>query len=106
MFLEILQNLQENTSARVYFSKVALRPATLLKMTIWHRGFPVTPLVAASDVFKRTIWDTSNETTEWSQISWGLQILFKDNIKMLSWTDFLQRLDPQVLLNTGTVLLR
>ena len=42
MFLEILQNLQENTSARVYFSKVAgLRPATLLKMTICHKGFPV-----------------------------------------------------------------
>ena len=32
VFLEISQNLQENTCARVFFNKVAgLRPATLLK---------------------------------------------------------------------------
>ena len=32
VFLEIFQNSQENTCARVFFNKVAaLRPATLLK---------------------------------------------------------------------------
>ena len=37
MFLEISQNSQENTCARVSF----LRPATLLKTRLWHRCFPV-----------------------------------------------------------------
>ena len=42
MFFEILQNLQENTGARVPFNKVAgLRPAMLLKKTLWHKYFPV-----------------------------------------------------------------
>ena len=43
MFLEILQNSQENTYARVSsFNKVAgLRPAALLKKRLWHRCFPV-----------------------------------------------------------------
>ena len=39
VFSEILQNSQENASARqsLFFNKVA--PATLLKR-LWHRGFP------------------------------------------------------------------
>ena len=43
MFLEISQNSQENTCARVsFFNKVAdLRPATLLKKRLWHRCLPV-----------------------------------------------------------------
>ena len=42
MFLEISQNSQENTCARVFFNKVAcLRPATLLKKGLWYRCFPV-----------------------------------------------------------------
>ena len=42
VFLEISQNLQENTCVRVFFNKVAgLRPATLLKKSLWHRCFPV-----------------------------------------------------------------
>ena len=43
VFLEISQNSQENTRARVsLFNKVAaLRPATLLKKRLWHRCFPV-----------------------------------------------------------------
>ena len=42
MFLEISQNSQENTCARIIFNKVAdLRPATLLKRRLWHRCFPV-----------------------------------------------------------------
>ena len=40
MFLEISQNLHENTSGKVSFLK-RLRPATLLKKKLWHRGFPV-----------------------------------------------------------------
>ena len=35
MFLEISQNSQENTCARV------LKPAALLKKTFWYRYFPV-----------------------------------------------------------------
>ena len=43
VFLEISENSQENTRARVsLFNKVAaLRPATLLKKRLWHRCFPV-----------------------------------------------------------------
>ena len=42
VFLEISQNSQENTSASLFFNKVAgLRPATLLKKRLWHRCFPV-----------------------------------------------------------------
>ena len=42
VFLEISQNLQENTCVRVFFNKVAgLRPATLLKKSLWHRCFLV-----------------------------------------------------------------
>ena len=44
MFLEILQNSQENSCARVSFLiklQVFLRPATLLKKRLWHRCFPV-----------------------------------------------------------------
>ena len=46
VFLKILQNLHENTCARVsFFNKVAgLRPEILLKKKLWHRcllGLPV-----------------------------------------------------------------
>ena len=43
VFLEISQNSQENTCAKVTFlNKVAaLRPVTLLKKRLWHRCFPV-----------------------------------------------------------------
>ena len=37
VFLEISQNSQENTCAKV----CRLRPATLLKTRLWHRCFPV-----------------------------------------------------------------
>ena len=37
VFLEISQNLQEKTCARVSF--LGLRPATLLKQRLWHRCF-------------------------------------------------------------------
>ena len=42
LFLKISQNSQENTCARVFFSKVVgLRPAILLKMRLWNRCLPV-----------------------------------------------------------------
>ena len=43
MFLEILQTLQEDICVKVsFFNKTAgLRPATLLKIRLWHRRFPV-----------------------------------------------------------------
>ena len=42
VFLEISQNSQENTYARVFFNKVAsMRPATSIKKRLWHRCFPV-----------------------------------------------------------------
>ena len=40
VFLDISQNSQENTCARVSFL-MKLRPATLLKKWLWHRCFPV-----------------------------------------------------------------
>ena len=45
VFLEISQNSQENTCARVSFlvklQALGLRPTTLLKERLWHRWFPV-----------------------------------------------------------------
>ena len=45
VFLEISQNLQERTYARVSFliklQVWGLRPSTLLKKRLWHRCFPV-----------------------------------------------------------------
>ena len=42
VFLEILQNSQENTCARVSFSiKLQAAPVTLLKKRLWYRCFPV-----------------------------------------------------------------
>ena len=42
MFLDILQNSQENTCARVsILIKLLTRPATSLKYRFWHRYFPV-----------------------------------------------------------------
>ena len=43
VFLEISQTLQENTCVNVsFFNKITwLRPATLLKIRLWHRCFPV-----------------------------------------------------------------
>ena len=42
VFLDILQNSQENSCARVSFLiKLQTRPATLLKKRLWHRCFPV-----------------------------------------------------------------
>ena len=44
-FIDILQNSQENTCARVSFiiklQALGLRPATLLIKRLWHRWFPV-----------------------------------------------------------------
>ena len=42
VFLEISQNSEENTCARVSFLiKLQARPATLLKKRLWHRCFPL-----------------------------------------------------------------
>ena len=52
MFLEILQNPQENTCASFFLNKVVgLRPATLFKKRLWHRCFP-----ANSAKFLRTLF--------------------------------------------------
>ena len=43
VFLEISQTLQENTCVKVSFSNkiTGIRPATLLKIRLWHKCFPV-----------------------------------------------------------------
>ena len=45
VFLEISQNSQENTCAKISFliklQALGLRPTTLLKKIFWHRCFPV-----------------------------------------------------------------
>ena len=41
VFLQILQNSQENTCARASFLIKLLAPATLLRKKLWHRCFPV-----------------------------------------------------------------
>ena len=58
VFLEISQNSQENTCARVLFNKVAgLRPATLLKKRLCHRCFPVNFVKYLRTPFYRTPLD-------------------------------------------------
>ena len=56
MFLEIPQNSQENTCARVsFFNEVTgLRPANLLKKRLWHRYFPVNVAKFLRNPFYRT----------------------------------------------------
>ena len=42
VFLEILQNSQENICARISFLiKLQAQPAMFLKKSLWHRCFPV-----------------------------------------------------------------
>ena len=41
VFLEISQNLQENTCARVSFFNKLANSATFLKKRLWHKCFPV-----------------------------------------------------------------
>ena len=57
VFLEISQNSQEDTCARVsFFNKVAdIRPATLLKKRLWHRCFPVNFAKFLKHFFYRTL---------------------------------------------------
>ena len=42
VFLEIPQNSQKNTCARVsFFNNAGLGPATIIKKRLWHMRFPV-----------------------------------------------------------------
>ena len=42
VFLEILQNSQQNSCVSLFFNQVSgIRPGTLLKKRLWHRCFPV-----------------------------------------------------------------
>ena len=55
VFLEISQNSQENTCARVSFSiKFQAAPATLLKKRVWYRCFPVNFAKFLINFFYRT----------------------------------------------------
>ena len=54
VFLEISQNSQEkNLCQKLFFNKVAGRPATLLKKRLWHKTplFYRIPLVAVSGIY-------------------------------------------------------
>ena len=68
VFLEILQNWQENNCVRVSFliklQVSVLRPATLLKKRLWHRCSPLnfakflrTPFIIDEKLRSRTFFD-------------------------------------------------
>ena len=62
VILEILQNSQESTCARVSFliklQAWGLRPATLLKKRLWDRCFPMNFVKILRTPFYRSIWTT------------------------------------------------
>ena len=70
VFLEISQNSQGSTCARLsFFNKVAiLRPATLLKKRVWHRCFPVNFVkYLRTPFFEEHLW--------WLLLMFGIQIM-------------------------------
>ena len=87
VFLEITQNLQKNTCARVFFfiklQASSLRPATLLKKRLWHLYFPVsfaiflrTPFLA-EHLWKRLLWLVKLTEESWRlRMKWVLRVEF------------------------------
>ena len=67
LFLEIVQNSQENTCARASFLiNLQARSANLLKKRLWHRYFLVTFAKFLLQIFKNTfltehLWTTASE---------------------------------------------
>ena len=80
MFLEILQNSQESTCARVsFFNKVeGLRPATLLKKRLWHSCFLV---YSVQPSFKTTSLVNSKRKVHLHPSKVTLQISVKKLVK-------------------------
>ena len=63
VFLEISQNSQENTCARVSFLiKLQAASATLLKKRLWHRCFPVNFAKFLRTLFTERVWATASAT--------------------------------------------
>ena len=65
MFLEISQNSQENTCARVSFliklKALGLRPATLFKKRLCHKCFPVNFCeISKNTFFTENLWTTAS----------------------------------------------
>ena len=66
MFLEIPQNLKENTCARVFF---LIKLQSLLKKRLWHRCFPVNLWNFYEYLFYRTLWAIAS--TIWQNFNMG-----------------------------------
>ena len=84
VFIEISQNSQENTCARVsFFNKVA-RPATLLKNRLWHRCFPVN--------FAKFLWTPflRNTSGRLKHISWAMHQRCLNDVSNLADPLFIQ----------------
>ena len=66
VFLEISQNSQENTCARVSFLiKLQARPSTLLKKRLWHRCFPVNfENFLRTPFFTEHLWVTASQNSD------------------------------------------
>ena len=87
VFLEISQNSQENTCARVSFliKHLCLGPATLLKKRLWHRCFFVNFVKFLRIAFYRTPLDDCFYFYEYQFIKkfWYLLTRFSPNIPKL-----------------------
>ena len=81
VFLEILQNSQENTCARDSFLiKLQARPATLLKKSLWHRCFPVNfAKLLRTPFFIEHLWWLL--VTVVSEITHKYELLSKDGLQ-------------------------
>ena len=75
LFLEMSQDSQEKTCARVFFLIKLPRPVNLLKKRLWHRRFPVN-----SEKFLRTTFFIE-------RLCW---LLLKNLWNILWWSQFLQ----------------
>ena len=81
VFLEISQNSQENTCARVSFliklQASGLRPATVLKKGLWHRCFPNNSAKFLRTLFHRTPLGYCFSTVDFEHVDshWGFLLL-------------------------------
>ena len=98
VFLEISQNSQENTCARVLFSIKLRPPATLLKKRLWHRCFPLNfaKFLRTSFFTEHLWWLPLNHKPFYDWDLYSMPFLFYQLNMYVNW--FVYKLEWQKLL--------
>ena len=103
--LEILQNSQKNTCAKVSFLiRLGLRPATVLKKRLWRRGFPVNFLKFLRTLFRRTPLVAASESSKYGRVLNMLALHSILDMPKYALTEFkyiLESRDAKILNITG-----